>query len=308
MSPSAPRPDESRLSPRLQKVLALAGLGSRRQCEELILDCRVEIDRKVVSQLGTRVDPQTQEIRVDGEVLRLPRFKYFMLHKPAGVVSTARDPWARTRVIDLVDDASRLFTVGRLDKSSTGLILLTNDGELAERLSHPRHGVQKTYKVVVAGQPDRDAMQRLKQGIYLAEGKAQVDHIRQRQSSPRKTTLEIVLSEGRNREIRRILARVGHKVLELKRIAIGPLRLGELPLGAYRELTRDEVRALRRDSQAGRGPGAKTRPPRRGKSAPPPVATNLTEGRGSARRPVRKKATRVSKSTDRRQRSSRRHG
>ncbi len=158
-------------TPRLQKVLATAGFGSRRQCEELIVQGRVQIDRQVVTELGTRVDPDQQQIRVDGVIVKSPRQKCFLVNKPVGVVSTARDPWARTRVIDLVEDPDRLFTIGRLDKSSSGLILVTNDGDLAQRLTHPSYGIEKVYRVVVVGKPTAEVMRRLRAGIHLAEGK-----------------------------------------------------------------------------------------------------------------------------------------
>ncbi|MEX2112957.1 MAG: pseudouridine synthase, partial [Pirellulales bacterium] len=229
---------------RLQKILAAAGLGSRRHCEELILAGRVEVDGQVVSTLGAKADPHAQRIRVDGVVLAQPRREYFMVHKPQGVVSTSRDPSGRPRVIDLVPSSERLFTVGRLDMSSEGLILVTNDGELANRLSHPRYGVEKTYHVEVAGTIERDELNRLRKGAHLAEGFARVIAARIRHSYKQSTQLEIVLGEGRNREIRRILARAGHKVLRLKRVALGPLRLAELPPGAVRPLSRDELRQL----------------------------------------------------------------
>lgn len=257
-------------APRLQKVLATAGYGSRRQCETLIQEGRVEIDREIVMELGTRVDLNRQEVRVDGVALKLPRHKYFALNKPVGVVSTARDPWARTRVIDLVDDPDRLFNVGRLDKSSSGLILVTNDGDVAHRLTHPRFGVEKTYRVVVAGKPTVETLQQLKKGIYLAEGKARVERIVIKRAHKSHSSLEMVLTEGKNREIRRLLARVGHKVQQLTRIAIGPIRLGELPVGAHRELTPREVGELRRlvsgDRPAPKRAASKSRPGRKSKS------------------------------------------
>ncbi len=250
---------------RLQKILAAAGLGSRRKCEELILAGRVEVDRRVIHELGAKADRREQEIRVDGVPLPRPRLVYFMIHKPTGILSTNSDPSGRPRVIDLVDYPGRLFTVGRLDMSSEGLILATNDGELANRLTHPRYGVEKTYQVEVAGMVDRKELAKLREGVHLAEGFAKVVSakvIRQYQHS---SLLEIVLNEGRNREIRRVLARVGHKVERLKRIAIGPLRLADLPTGQVRELDRNEIRELR---QAARG---QTSPaPRRPKRAGAP--------------------------------------
>ena len=207
---------------------------------------------------AAKADCRHQEVRVDGVPLPRPRRVYFLVNKPAGVVSTNSDPSGRARVIDLVGYPGRLFTVGRLDMSSEGLILVTNDGELANRLTHPRYGVEKTYQVEVAGMLDRKELQKLRQGVHLAEGFARVASAKVVRQYHHSTLLEIVLNEGRNREIRRILARVGHKVERLKRIALGPLRLADLPPGEVRALVRDEVRALR---QAARG--MKPRVPRR---------------------------------------------
>ncbi len=244
--PPAPPSRAATGAERLQKVLAAAGVGSRRECEQLIVDGRVEVDRSVVTELGTRVDRSHQEIRVDGEPLARPRLVYYVLNKPSGVVSTARDPAGRPRVTDLVPpDAGRLFCVGRLDMASEGLILLTNDGEFADRLTHPRYGVEKTYDVQVAGHPEPSVLAVLRRGVYLAEGMARVSRVRIKNRRKQCTTLEIVLDEGRNREIRRLLAKVGHKVQCLTRVAVGPVRLGDLPSGAYRPLSRDELRSLR---------------------------------------------------------------
>ncbi len=232
---------------RLQKVLAAAGLGSRRQCEELITSGRVEVDRQTVTELGTRVDAANHEIRVDGVLLARQKPLYYAVHKPPGVVSTNRDPSGRPRVIDLVPAGdARLFTIGRLDLHSEGLILVTNDGELANRLTHPRYGVRKTYRVMVAGQPTEEVLARLRRGVHLAEGFARVEEIRIRSRGKQSTILEMVLREGQNREIRRVLARVGHKVLRLVRMAVGPVRLGSLPSGASRQLSREEIAALRK--------------------------------------------------------------
>ncbi|NLF72635.1 MAG: rRNA pseudouridine synthase [Candidatus Anammoximicrobium sp.] len=243
---------------RLQKVLAAAGVGSRRECEELILAGRVEVDRQTVTELGTRVDPHRQQIRVDGTPLTSPKRLYFAVNKPPGVVSTNRDPAARMRVVDLVRTDERLFAVGRLDRTSEGLILVTNDGELANRLTHPRYGVDKTYLARVAGCPSRYELDRLRTGVHLAEGVVRVASVRVKRRQRETAELEIVLNEGRNREIRRILARIGHKVLQLKRIAVGPLRLGDLPRGACRPLTRDEVQML---EQAAARAREESRPP-----------------------------------------------
>jgi 23S rRNA pseudouridine2605 synthase len=235
---------------RLQKVLAAAGLGSRRQCEELITTGRVEVDRRVVSELGAKVDPKEQEIRVDGQMLPKPRLHYYAVHKPPGILSTNRDPSGRPRVIDLLPNGHvRLFTIGRLDLNSEGLILVTNDGELANRLTHPRYGVCKTYRVQVVGRPNNEVLMKLRRGVHLAEGIARVEDIRIQSHHKESTVLEMVLREGQNREIRRALARLGHKVLRLIRIAVGPIRLGTLPAGASRPLSREEVAALWKESK-----------------------------------------------------------
>ena len=238
---------------RLQKVLAAAGVGSRRQCEELILEGRVEVDRKVVTELGTKVDPVSQQIRVDGVTLTQPKMVYYAVNKPPGMVCTNRDPSGRPRVIDLVPNAKqRLFTVGRLDLNSEGLIILTNDGELANRLTHPRYKVPKTYRVLVAGHPDREVTAKLRSGVHLAEGLAKVTGVQIKRRHKQSTILEMVLNEGRNREIRRVLAKVGHKVLLLVRIAVGPVKLGDLPAGQYRQLTAKEVSSLRQATHRGK--------------------------------------------------------
>jgi len=237
---------------RLQRVMASAGVGSRRECEIIIEEGRVEVDGRVVATLGTKVDPEKQKISVDGERLKVQRLQYFMLNKPPGIVSTASDPSGRLRVIDLIKTNLRVYNVGRLDQSSEGMILVTNDGELANRLTHPRYGIEKKYLVQVDGCPSRPALRQLEEGMYLAaEGKhkavkakaVQVKFVKRLKST---SWLEIVLDEGRNREIRRLLARIGHKVRVLRRVAIGPLRLGELPVGAHRELTLTELKSLRK--------------------------------------------------------------
>ena len=229
---------------RLQKVLAAAGVGSRRDCEELIREGRVEVDRQVVTELGTRVDPLQHEIRVDGEALKRPKRIYFAVNKPSGVVTTNYDPSGRTRVVDLVPTEERVFAVGRLDRGSEGLILVTNDGEFANRLTHPRYGVTKTYLVRVAGNPSQAELAKLRRGVHLAEGFCKVESLHVKGKHKGSTDMVIVLAEGRNREIRRILARVGHKVVRLKRLAVGRLKLSDLPVGAWRRLMPAEIEGL----------------------------------------------------------------
>ena len=225
---------------RLQRLLASAGFGSRRQCEELIESGRVDIDGEVVTQLGTTVDPTAHKVRVDGVPLKKQKLVYYAVNKPVGFVTTNRDPHGRPRVVDLVPPDERVFPVGRLDRSSEGLILLTNDGELAQKLTHPKFGVRKVYRVTVAGKVDGETMKKMRQGIYIAEGFVKVEGVKLLKSRSRATELEVVLREGKNREIRRILARLGHKVQQLRRIAVGPLRLGDVPSGAYRVVTPPE--------------------------------------------------------------------
>lgn len=249
---SAPAPRSDAPGERLQKFLAAAGLGSRRDCEELITTGRVEVDRRVVTELGTRVDPAQQEIRVDGVALTQERRAYYAVYKPAGVVTTSHDPAGRPRVLDLIPPGKeRLFAVGRLDLHSEGLILVTNDGELSNRLTHPRYGVRKVYRVLVAGTPTREVLEQLRRGVHLAECFARVAEIRIVRQLKQSTQLEMVLEEGNNREVRRVLARVGHKVLRLLRVAVGPIRLGQLKPGQFRRLTRQEIEQLQRLAQPG---------------------------------------------------------
>ncbi|MEE2937656.1 MAG: pseudouridine synthase [Planctomycetota bacterium] len=229
---------------RLQRVLASAGYGSRRQCEDLIEAGRVDVDGEIVTRLGTTVDPEVAKVRVDGDLLKPRKLVYYAVNKPIGVVTTNRDPHGRPRVIDLVPPVERVFPVGRLDLNSEGLILLTNDGELAQRLTHPRFGVRKVYRVTVAGKVEPETLRQMRHGIYLAEGHVRVDGAKLLKSRNRSTEMEIVLREGKNREIRRILARLGHKVQHLRRIAVGPLRLGDLPAGAHRLVTQNEIEKL----------------------------------------------------------------
>ncbi len=231
---------------RLQKVLAAAGYGSRRHCEEFIRAGRVSVDGETVQSLGISVDPRRHKILVDGELVRHQKKRYFILNKPAGYLCTNADPSGRRRVSDLFPQINeRLFTVGRLDENSEGLLIVTNDGELSQQLAHPRYGIPKTYEVQVAGVPSHETLMQLKRGIHFSDGKFRVKGIRKLKRRGKSTFLQIVLTEGRNREIRRLLARVGHKVIHLKRLAFGPLKMGHLGLGRYRELKPGEVELLR---------------------------------------------------------------
>ena len=248
---------------RLQRVMASAGIGSRRECEAIILEGRVEVDGETVVELGTKVDITKQSVSVDSVELKIQKLQYFMLNKPPGIVSTSNDPSGRMRVIDLINTRNRVYNVGRLDKSSEGLILVTNDGDLANHLTHPRFGVEKKYHVQVVGHPNQESMRALTDGVYLAEGRAKATAAKYLKRVKDTSWIELVLQEGRNREIRRLLAKIGHKVLTLRRVSIGTLRLGELPVGAHRELTAIELRALKKAS-----------------------ATNKTKGRSAAKKSI----------------------
>ena len=293
--PAAPRPrTNAQPGERLQKILAAAGLASRREAEELILEGRVEIDGEVVTELGTRVDVHQQTIHVDGQQLPKPKRIYLAVNKPAGVVCTARDPAGRPRVIDMLPpDTGRVFTVGRLDMDSEGLILVTNDGELANRLTHPKHGVEKIYEVQVAGRPDVEVFAQLRKGVHLAEGYVRPVRVRIKGHRKNSTILEMVLDEGRNREIRRLLARVGHKVQRLCRIAVGPVRLGELPKGAVRKLKPEEIKKLRDNSSSAPSNKGSAKPARsrRRKHSNRPVGKGSAD-KGPARRTIIGKGSR----------------
>ena len=235
---------------RLQKVLATAGVGSRRACEELIAAGRVEVDGVRVREMGTRVDPRTAVIRVDG--LRIATvgsgLVYLALNKPRGVVSTMSDPQGRPSLGDYVEGRrTRLFHVGRLDADTEGLILLTNDGDLGHRLTHPSYGVPKTYLAEVTGPLARDVGKRLRAGVELDDGSVSVDSLRVVGRTAGRVMIEVVLHEGRKHVVRRLLDAVGYPVHRLVRTDIGPVALGELAPGRTRSLTADEVGRLYRE-------------------------------------------------------------
>lgn len=279
---------------RLQKFLAAAGVDSRRNCETVIREGRVTIDGKPVTNPAVSVEPDQQDVRLDGEKLRLPKFKYYLLNKPKGVVCTNRDPAGRPRAVDLVpNDDQRLFTVGRLDENTVGLLLVTNDGALAEHLAHPRYEVIRKYRAQVAGLPEAGTLAELKKGMHFSDGFFRFQSIRTLKRKGRSTFLELELREGKNREIRRLLARAGHKVIHLERIAFGPLRIGRLEPGFCRELRSQEVRELyefidspptQRNSRPHRKPrSAQKSSPRKKKTAKKSGTRNSKSATGSRR-------------------------
>jgi len=229
---------------RLQKVLARAGFGSRRACEALIDEGRVEVNGEVAI-LGRRIDPDHDRVSVDGVTIPVrPGLVYYLLNKPAKVVTTAHDPEGRPRVVDLVPEEPRVFPVGRLDWDTEGLLLLTNDGDLAHGLTHPSRGVPKAYLAEVAGVPGRVALRRLREGVDLDDGLTAPARARVTQTTAAGAALEIVIHEGRNRQVRRMCEAVGHPVRRLVRTRFGPLRDHRLAPGQWRPLTPAEIRAL----------------------------------------------------------------
>ena len=236
---------------RLQKVLAQAGIASRRACEALISEGRVEVNSEVVVEQGRRVDPERDVIRVDGARIPPPRrHLYLAMNKPRGVVVTMDDPEGRRTVGDVLAKGGsrvvkneRLFHVGRLDTDSEGLLILTNDGELANKLAHPSYQVPKTYIAEVTGLVNAATLQRLRHGITLEDGPVRPTSVKIVSGAAERTLIKITLQEGRNRIVRRTMEAVGHPV-RLSRIGIGPVRLGNLKVGEYRELTRDELGGL----------------------------------------------------------------
>ena len=231
-------------SERLQKVLAAAGLGSRRKCEAMISSGRVEVNGER-AELGDRVEVGSDEVRVDGIPIDLEVEKrYYLLNKPPGYITTVKDTRKRSTVMDLIHEEARLFPVGRLDKDTRGLLLLTNDGYLAQRLTHPSHGVEKTYTVQAEGYLSDQGLARLRKGIRLEEGMTAAAKVKVLARKGDRCVLEITIHEGKKRQIRRMCAAVGLRVTDLVRTRLGPLDLKGVAEGSYRQLTRAEVKQL----------------------------------------------------------------
>lgn len=254
---------------RLQKLIAQAGVASRREAERLIEAGRVAVNGRVVREQGIKVDPTVDEVRVDTVVIPKPptRPTYLLLNKPRGVLCTVRDPQGRPTVLDLVPPfhGKRLYPVGRLDEDSAGLVLLTNDGEITERLTHPRFRVPKIYDVRVKGRVTPEDAQKFEAGVWLSEGRTGRSRVQIRRSGPKVTHVAITLSEGKNREIRRAFAKLGFAVLSLRRIQIGPIVARGLKPGQFRPLDAEEVAALQALAEG----SGDVRPLRKGSSGRP---------------------------------------
>jgi 23S rRNA pseudouridine2605 synthase len=255
---------------RLQKILSAAGVASRRAAEKLIVDGRVTVNGETARELGTKADPETDDIRLDGRRIKTPaRRRYILLNKPRGYITSRSDPHQRPTVVDLLREkgvGDYVYPVGRLDYDSEGLLLLTSDGDLAAHLTHPRHGVPREYEVQVKGVPDRHELERLERGVVIdgrrtAPAQARVNEVIEK-ASGEQALLSLVIHEGRNRQVRRMCDAIGHPVVRLRRVRIGPISDARLKPGHFRELTPGEVAALKRG-------GASPTPPPSGPAGSP---------------------------------------
>ena len=231
---------------RLQKILAASGIDSRRKCETLILEHAVSVNGEIVNELPAFADPEKDDIRVDGQRIKRTKKVYFLLNKPKGVICTSSDPQKRQKAVDLVDCPERVVCVGRLDIDTTGAIILTNDSELVNRLTHPKYELPKTYQIVVRGRVEGADVEKLKKGVWLAEGKTQGAAVKIIRRSHAETTLQVVISQGLNRQIRRMFSQLGFKVKLLKRTQIGDIVLKGIAAGNYKRLTKPQLAYLKR--------------------------------------------------------------
>ncbi|QQE76902.1 pseudouridine synthase [Alicyclobacillus sp. SO9] len=226
---------------RLQKVLAHAGIASRRKCEQLIVDGRVKVNGHVCTELGTQVRADVDKITVDDKVVVLEEKQCILLHKPTSYVTTVTDPEGRRTVLQLVPSSlGRLYPVGRLDYETSGLLLLTNDGDLAQALMHPSHGIEKVYRVTLVGMPEKEELKQLEKGLPLEDGTTAPAEVSVLRNHPLESVIELTIHEGKNRQVRRMFDYLGYTVKRLKRIAYGPLQLDKLPPGKWRPLTKSE--------------------------------------------------------------------
>lgn len=231
---------------RLDKFLSNSGVRSRRGIKKLLKEGNLTVNGKRVTESGTRIDPTKDKVLLSGRTITTPGFVYFLLNKPMGYISTTADEFSRDNVVSLIDTPERIYPIGRLDKDTHGLLLLTNDGELTHKLTHPRYHVPKIYRLHVAGTVEDAKLHAMRTGILLSDGITLPAEVQLLSEKNDITTLLVTLHEGRNRQIRRMCEEVGMKLLDLERIAFGPLKLGKVPLGAYRELAKQEVAALRK--------------------------------------------------------------
>jgi len=255
---------------RLNRYLALNGIASRRRADELIQEGEVMIDDEIVTELGRKVDPSLHRVEVDGVVLKPQgeRKRYYLLNKPSGVVCTNEPRETRPRAIDLIADKrkGRIYTVGRLDEDTVGLVLLTNDGDFAYRLSHPRYGIRKLYRVSIHGRITDEDVDKLRKGVRLSDFRSDFEKIWVKKRNELRSTVMVTMQEGRNREIRRVFARLGYPVRDLRRVEYGSLKERGLKVGHWRPLTRDEIAELldlAREENAGPPPRKKPRRPQR---------------------------------------------
>lgn len=230
---------------RLDKFLANAGIIARRGVKKFLKEHDVTVDGKRVTESGERINVNTQTVLIDGRKVRKPEFVYFLLNKPIGIISSTSDEFARDTVTSLIDTNERIYPVGRLDKDSHGLVLLTNDGELTHQLIHPRYHVPKVYRIIIEGHPEISQIEKMRMGVILSDGITLPADISIISQKSKQTTLQITLHEGRNRQIRRMCEEVGLQLLDLQRIAFGPLQLGSLKKGSYRSLTKTEIHQLK---------------------------------------------------------------
>ncbi len=232
---------------RLQKMMASSGVASRRKCEQYILDGRVVVNGQIVTELGTKVDENKDVIEVDGKEIKVSKkYVYYILHKPERIVSSAKDEKGRQTVVDLVPSDERLYPVGRLDFMSSGLILLTNDGDLTYKLTHPKHDIEKTYEVVISPTINSEKINKLRQGVVIDDRKTRRCKVHLLKQTKDNQKFNIILKEGRNRQIRKMIEAVGSNVIKLKRVSVGDITLKGLDYGKYRKLTKWEVDYLKR--------------------------------------------------------------
>jgi 23S rRNA pseudouridine2605 synthase len=241
---TAPVEPENQSGERLQRILAASGVASRRKAEDLIRSCRVSVDGKVVTELGTKVDPLRAKIRVDGKPIRRQPFRYIVMNKPSGFITTTSDERDRRTVMELLPREPRLFPVGRLDRETEGLLLFTNDGEVANRVMHPRYGLTKEYLVLTPAKPQEQVLRRVRAGVEIDGKRVVPDEFRIVRETAEGVLLSIVLHEGMNRIVRRLMESVGIPVIKLHRVRVGPLSVSGIPRGAHRDLTPGELTSL----------------------------------------------------------------